>query len=279
MLARRLLVALLAFVFGGAVQPLEASGTYSRNGPYLDYATLPPLGKHGEIPKAQYSFGSYYTPVTVAQYGLQAAADYNATGRRIYRADALRAANWLVRHQRKDGAWRYGFEWTLAPYPALAKGWISGMAQGQALSLLWRANRLKHRLAYRRAAVKALAPLRRPVVAGGVVSDFDGVPWYEEYPTQPGSHVLNGFLFTLLGLYDAVPWSTTAARLLRHGIRSLRSRIGRFERPGGSEYLPGRPATEYYHRVHVTLLGALLSVMPSRTLSSYYARWYTWSTD
>jgi heparosan-N-sulfate-glucuronate 5-epimerase len=199
------------------------------------------------------------------------------SGRRVHRADALLAAGWLVRHQRPNGGWRYGFPFTVACFPRLEAGWISAMAQGQAMSLLWRAHRLRPRPAYRRAALRALRPFERRVAAGGVVSDFDGVPWYEEYPTRPGSHVLNGYGFSLLGLYDIAPWSPRAATLFRRGVASLRARIQRFDRPGGSFYMPGLNASAYYNKVHVDLLTAIDSIRPSAVLRKYRDRWWTWT--
>lgn len=38
--------------------------------------------------------------------------------------------------------------------------------------------------------------------AGGVRNELFGRAWYEEYPTTPGSFVLNGFMYALIGLYD-----------------------------------------------------------------------------
>jgi heparosan-N-sulfate-glucuronate 5-epimerase len=254
-----------------------AQAAYDRDGPYLDYSLMFALGEHGKLPRAEYPFGTFYTPVTVAQYGLQAASNHLLTGRRVYRDDALLAAGWLVRHQRADGGWRYGFPFTVHGFRPLRRGWVSAMAQGQAMSLLWRAHRLSPRPAFRRAAVRALEPFRRSVAKGGVVADFDGVPWYEEYPTTPGSYVLNGYLFSLLGLYDVAPWSTRAGRLFRQGVASLRARIGRFDRPGGSYYLPGLPASSYYNRVHVDLLGAIDYLRPSPRLQRFRARWWVYT--
>lgn len=248
-----------------------ASAAYGRNGPYLDYATVVPLGKHGKPPTA--------TPVTVAQYGLQAAATFSVTGRRAYREDALQAADWLVRNQSRGGGWGYRSAFTVRGFPPLQRGWVSAMAQGQAMSLLWRAYRLKPRRSYRRAALLALRPFRRSVARGGVVSDFDGVPWFEEFPTVPGSHVLNGYGFSLLGLYDVAPWSRRAGNLFRTGAASLGRRIGRFDRPGGSYYLPGWAATDYYNGVHVDLVTAIDSIQPMRVLRRYRDRWWKYTAD
>ena len=120
-----------------------------------------------------------------------------------------------------------------------------------------------------------MRPFTRSASRGGVRADFDGVAWYEEYPTRTRpSLVLNGYMFSLLGLYDVAPWSRTAARLYRVGIRTLSARIARFDRPGGSWYMPGVPASNYYHAVHVLQLTALDSVTPSRTLKRYRDRWW-----
>jgi hypothetical protein len=258
----------------------SAVGDYARSGPYLDYASEPSIAPSGKVPRSGYSFGSYYTPVTVAQWGLQGAANYAATRRGRYRRDALLAARWLVRHQSRDGGWHYPFAWSVAGFETLPAGWISAMGQGQAMSLLWRAWQLKRRPAYRRAARRAVRPFKRPVSQGGVRADFDGLAWYEEYPTTTRpSLVLNGYMFSLLGLYDMAPWSRTATRLYRVGVRTLRARIARFDRPRGSWYMPGVPASDYYNRVHVLLLTALDSVNHSLTLRHYRDRWWLGVVD
>ncbi len=51
-------------------------------------------------------------------------------------------------------------------------------------------------------AARALRPMRVPVAQGGVLATLDGGPFYEEYPTDPLSHVLNGAIFSLWGLRD-----------------------------------------------------------------------------
>lgn len=77
------------------------------------------------------------------------------------------------------------------------------MGQGQAISLLSRAfyhsggNEL-----YLNAAGAALKPFKVFSKNGGVLSEFMNIPWYEEYPTIPSIFILNGFMYSLIGLYD-----------------------------------------------------------------------------
>lgn len=66
--------------------------------------------------------------------------------------------------------------------------------------------------AFLTAANRALAPFNRsvqlsqsPDEACGVRANFLGqstLPWYEEYPVVPSVFVLNGFIYSLVGLYD-----------------------------------------------------------------------------
>jgi len=78
------------------------------------------------------------------------------------------------------------------------------MGQGQAISLLSRAffhsggNEM-----YLKTAHTALKPFKIPTKNGGVLSEFMNLyPWYDEYPTVPPIFILNGFMYSLIGLYD-----------------------------------------------------------------------------
>ena len=65
--------------------------------------------------------------------------------------------------------------------------------------------------AYLRAALRALGPFNRSVETAAVdgvcgvrahVLGQRALPWYEEYPVTPSVFVLNGFIFSLIGLFD-----------------------------------------------------------------------------
>jgi heparosan-N-sulfate-glucuronate 5-epimerase len=263
--------------YPGLDTPAARAAGYNRDGTYVDYNASPGgsgfksrlqsgfvLDKQG-IPKVRYRFGTYYNPAVVARYGLAIASAYMAdpryhTARDLQRVRAI--ADWLMRNQDSRGRWLFRFNLALpAVRTRVNAPWVSAMAQGMAMSLLTRAERLTGNGTYLIAAAKALAPFSRTTRRGGVVADFGGRPWYEEYPSVVPSHVLNGFMFSLIGLYDECRWVPRACRLFDVGVSSLRTRIRRYDRPGGSFYYPGEiPAGRDYHRLHVALLTALTSV-------------------
>jgi hypothetical protein len=234
------------------------------------------------VPEVHYpDVGWHRNPVVVAQYGLQNHAYYLTSPRRSVRRAMLRAARWLLRHQGRDGGWRYHFSFPVSGmYVTLSAGWLSAMAQGQAISLLVRSWRLTGKAKYLKAARRGLLPLHRAVAKGGVFRRLDGGWWYEEYPTKKGSYTLNGFMYTLLGLYDLAPWSKSAKRLYVRGRRTLIASLHLFDRASGPSiyhlgYRYGYPVhiSAKYNAIHVVELEALNWIGPNRTLRRYRDRW------
>lgn len=102
------------------------------------------------------------------------------------------------------------------------------MAQGHGMSVLSRAYLLTNDTKYFAAAENALRLFETPAseqgrplhllhvftqLSAGVRNAlFDKFVWYEEYPTVPGSYVLNGFMYALVGLHDHIEAARTAHR-------------------------------------------------------------------
>jgi hypothetical protein len=269
-----------------AAVPAPASAEIGR---YLDSATQPPLmssrgpttypvmGPEG-VPQVGYPTGVHDNPTTVAQYGLQQWSWWVTSRQGAHLTAAVTAADWFVRHQRPDGAWTYDFPFVSGGVPAAAP-WLSAMAQGQAISLLVRAHSATGDVRYLNAAFLALGPFQRPVGQGGVVSDWEGVPWFELYAVPNAQHVLNGFEYALLGLSDLAPHSPVAAALFQQGVASLAARIARFDVPaqrgqlyagvGAGRFL----ADPNYERAHVLLTQEIARRSAQPTIAAYAARW------
>jgi heparosan-N-sulfate-glucuronate 5-epimerase len=260
---------------------------YPDTGTYLDSATWSddslPTDRAG-IPLVRYPSGLEYNPVTITEWGLEHWSRWTTSHTRANYQKAIQAARWLVAHQHPDGSWQYGFDFKLYSLE-LKPPWISALAQGQAMSLLWRVYAATGWHRYIAAALAALGPLEKPLRAGGVASVWKGVLWFEEYPTDPPLHVLNGFEFTLIGLHDLSDVSPEARRLFRTGLSSLLARIGEFddraahtESYGAPESPAGQPAGPPYPRVVAMLTRTLASISGAKALKFYAARWTRYLT-
>ena len=112
------------------------------------------------------------------------------------------------------------------------------------------------------AAHLAFEPLRLDVAEGGVlVTDASQDIWIEEYIVDPPTHILNGFIWALWGVYDYARWSgrSDAFQIWEACVATLAKRLADFDtgwwslyeaRDGSREML----ASRYYHTLHITQL-------------------------
>jgi len=157
------------------------------------------------------------------------------------------------------------------------------MAQGQAASVFVRAALTLGDEGFAEAAERAI----RPLTAGdsSVVARTPEGPVLQEYPTRPPSHVLNGWIFALWGLYDvaalingAGPSGREARRAFLEGTAALVRRVDLYDAGlGWSRYdLYPHPvvnvASTAYHALHVLQLEATNTLAPRPALSDAAAR-------
>jgi len=199
------------------------------------------------------------------------------------------SADWLVRHQDHKGGWPIQVRRKMASgLIDLAPGWYSAMGQGQAMSLLMRAFNRSGRNEYLEAAVNGMKPFSKLSKEGGVRAYFmNEYPWYEEYPTTPASFVLNGFIYSLIGLFDVFSLSPSSESqslsksLLDQGMRSLKKMLPLFDTGSGSVYdlrhfslgIAPNIARWDYHSTHINQLLLLATIDPDPILSSVAERW------
>ena len=236
--------------------------------------------------------GFQYNPVTIenyalSMYGRDLRGDLGS-GQRF-----LLATDRLLRMQDARGAFRYPFRWKYyLSGQTYEPGWVSAMAQGMALSVLARAYHLTGDTRYIDAGDKAFDFLVTPVSEGGVMdtmADLDrslsGSIIFEEYLAKPSGYTLNGFMYTILGLYD---WSHVSNRRAEQAdgyfdqaIGTLRRILPYYDIGGFTAYDLGhltyhhrQPRVDaFYHSVHVFLLHALVSTTQDRQLQRYENLW------
>lgn len=273
---------------------------YSSDGPYLDYRskTFRTAGRvkldEAGLPMVKYGKEFEYNPVTISNFALASHARF-LTGNEP--ADAFIAAvDKLVAMQRQDGAFPYDFEYDYylvrLPY---RKGWVSGMAQGLGMSALARAYSVTKAQRYLDAGNEALEFLqvRHPYGPATDMSDLDpslsDYIFFQEYMAEPHAYTLNGYMFTLLGLYDwsRIAHSERAEELFESGIRTLEKILPYYDLGTFSSYDLGyithagkpyqverRPHfAARYHAVHIELLQVLSGLTGSDVLARFRDRW------
>ena len=231
--------------------------------------------------------GPQRNPVSVANHALSDYAAYNATYQAIHLQKFLNNANWLVGNALPKGNYsilEYQFPW---PTYDLKKPWYSGMAQGRAIEVLVKAHQVTGDKKYLDTARSLLNALFVEVKDGGVTykTPNDGW-WYEEY-ARPGaieSRVLNGHIFTLLGIYEYYFYTKhhDAKFLFDQGVTALRNNLPKYEYSKGqySTYdilSKDKPAPLNYHRYHVEDLGKLYEITGEEIFKLYHDKWLDFS--
>ena len=228
-----------------------------------------------------------YNPITVCQYGLYHFNKYLRTASQKSKILFLNQANWLVKNAspgpNKSLIWSYLFD---IEYYQIKAPWISGMAQGQALSVLLRAHQLTGEKKYLTTARLVWRIFNVESKMGGIISKFpDGSPVIEEYPLTSGiSGVLNGFIFAVFGIYDFSLYSEekAAQEKFTQFINSLKANLNRYDNGFWSYYdlfTPLRLTSKTYHRLHLEQLKALYNITGDEFFQDYYLRWHKYSTS
>ena len=197
----------------------------------------------------------------------------------------LNNVNWLVNNavqKEKYALLPYNFP---LPIYNLKAPWYSAMANGQALQVLIKAHEMTQDLRYLIAAKSLLNAFFIEVKDGGITyKDSSNDWWYEEYASNgkyaKNSRVLNGKLFTVLGIYDYYKYTNDAdAKLLfEKGVNSIKKELSKYNDNGYSYYdLLGNPALKY-HQIHVDLLKKLYNITGEPILIQYSDLWKNYNS-
>ena len=270
----------------------DTNGTYMNhanwNGGLWDRVTFDDKG----IPLVQYHDGLKYVPTTAFHWGLVSFSKWIATGNQSNFDDAMEVAIWAIENQSETGGWGWFFNHSFhgGVLGDMYSGWYGGMTQGLGMSFLTRMYAETGNQSFKDAALNATQLLSIPVDGGGVLRTYNGHPWYEEYPTpDAGSFVLNGYIYTLIGLHDlwAVFNSTEARELYQNGTNSLYAMIGLFDLGCASSYdlvhhsVPGTApniAREGYHSLHITLL-SVMNIFENDGFQTIEDRWIEYAGE
>jgi D-glucuronyl C5-epimerase C-terminus len=165
-------------------------------------------------------------------------------------------------------AWEYYFSFDGGTPP-----WTSAMSQGTALQALTQAYETSGDLNYLDLARQSLPIFSDGPPVGVSVPTALGRR-YLLYSFAPGAAVINGFLQTLIGLFDyaKVSGDTRAWRLFHEGDREARAELPHYDTGSWSLYQPGVLDTRDYHALVTQFLEQLCSRTHARIYCTTAAR-------
>jgi len=241
---------------------------------------------------ARYGQGWVYNPVTTAQWALFLYGRWLAGDEPI--DSFYQAARMLADMVEPDGALRYdfGFTYYVDPQNPIQPGWVSAMAQGQALSVFARAYHVSGEKLFAQAGAKVLDFLSVPIEDGGTRTTLAALHpalasyvILEEYPFTPPTYTLNGFQFTAMGLYDwsmaGADTSEQAGALFSRCVDTLEVILPYFDLDDFTCYDLSHLTMDReqphigvnYHAYHTAFCRIFYQITGRETFQTYYERW------
>jgi heparosan-N-sulfate-glucuronate 5-epimerase len=180
----------------------------------------------------------------------------------------------------KELRWRY--DMPIAKY-RLEPPHYSALAQAQIASVFIRAHLLSGDPRHAEVALAAIRPLldmRSDLVA----ATADG-PVPEETPSQPPSHILNGWIYALWGLWEVhmALGNSVARDMFVASIGCLRIKLSAYDVGWWSKYslyphVLADLAKPFYHRLHVDQLEILYRLTGFSDFAKTARRWQQYDT-
>jgi hypothetical protein len=160
--------------------------------------------------------------------------------------------------------------------------WISALTQGQAISLLVRMATYTGDSTYAdwaRRATRAFTQPGLPIVWRGGAGEI----FFEEYPCEPPSHVLNGCLFAWLGLWDFVRYGgdPEVGSFCLTSLDRIRRRVPAYELGDWTRYDVShqRPTSPAYQEIHAALAEAIAVATEDAFWRERATRWRAAAED
>lgn len=229
---------------------------------FVDYSKIKSLGVKNIIS---------YNPVTIGGQGIRYYQKYcfnkNINNLSIF----LSHADWLVENIRLDGSWNITHNKKIGRY-ILKAPWNSALSQGLGISVLVRAYKETNEEKYIITARKALIPFKKKIKNTGITTENNFGNFYEEYPLKENpTHVLNGFITSLFGLYDLYLYDNNieAKKLFDIGIVTLKKSINLYDKGYWTKYSLNKNSTlknhwnlasPWYQKLHVAQLYAIYKI-------------------
>lgn len=212
-----------------------------------------------------------YFPISIFQYGLGLYDLYLLTNDRKYYSKFMKIVDWAVNNIDKNGMWD-----CMEKLNDTAHKTQSAMCQSEGVSLLLRAYVSTKNDEYFNLAKKAIEFMIKPICDGGTaIYNGDNI-YFQEYVSDYNLTVLNGWIFSIFGLYDftLVCSEKKYKNILDNTVETLSKTLKKYDRGFWSDYdLKGTIASPAYHDLHIRQLKLLYDLFHINEFNVYANKW------
>ena len=169
----------------------------------------------------------------------------------------------------------------------LKKNFVSGLVQGQAVSVFLRAHLITGDFKYITYAEKAFKKMLLPIEEGGCSRDNEKI--IEEYPNKYEMQtVLNGLIYSIVPMYEMylVTNNENYLRNFEKSISQLESDLHHYDAGYWSRYSIktnslsyNNLASPYYHNEHILQLEVLYQITNREIFKEYSNRWNSYKNN
>lgn len=212
-----------------------------------------------------------YFPITIFQYGLGLYDLYLETNDDKTFEKFMNIANWAVDNIEENGMWD-----CMGKLKDTAHKSQSAMCQSEGVSVLLRAFVKTEDKKYYLNAKKAIEFMLMDVKNGGTTTYIDNKPIFQEYVSSDHLSVLNGWIFSIFGLYDftLINKDKKYLNILEESIANMSSMLKKYDRKYWSSYdLKKTIASPAYHDLHIMQLRILYKLFDKENFILYASKW------
>jgi hypothetical protein len=238
---------------------------------YVDYSKIKSLGVSNQL--------SYY-PITIGLGALRSLQAFKLTNDSLHYEIFIANSDWLCENMDSSGNWptmhnkKIGNKTLFAPWP-------SAMSQGLGISVLTRAYKTTYDSTYIVSARKAILSFGKTIEEGGVRTNNKFGVFYEEYPLDSNStHVLNGFIYSLYGLYDLwhLDSNLLAKEYFEDGVSTLKTVLPMYDLGNWTSYdlNPNKNlrnhwgyCSPWYQKLHIAQLSSIYLITEEKIFDDY----------
>lgn len=212
-----------------------------------------------------------YFPITIFQYALGLYDKYLLENKKEFLEKFINIADWAISNQNKNGMWD-----CMGKLKDQAHQTQSSMCQSEGISVLLRAYTETKKEKYYKSATKAIDFMIKDIKNGGTCLYEKNDVIFQEYVSKYNLSVLNGWIFTIFGLYDytLINDDEKYKDILNRTVASMIKKLKLYDRKFWSNYdLKGTIASPAYHDLHIKQLQLLYEVFRNEEFNFYAKKW------